>query len=206
LTFGSSQRGVTLILLLAAMGKEVSSTKKINGVTLQKAAESGLFSLAKASGTRVKVQMPFLTFAVLNSNPDFSICSKLVVNPFEKDYAEDLAIAALQIRIKWFQEQRNSTVTYNDLRPNADCTKQTKEIKFKLDITKDYKTVYTLGKRILTEDADKFNIHKIPLEANSSIDLSKGGTARGPRSKNCCSIAQPHYDSYGFFENGLISM
>ena len=109
------------------MGEEVSRNKKIEGFTLEKAAESGLFGLVATGTEKVTVQMPLLTFALLNSTSEFSVCSKLVVNPFEKDYArkEDLDLAALQIRSRWLQDHNNTAVMINaQLRPENEL-KQT---------------------------------------------------------------------------------
>ncbi len=85
LALGNSQ-GVASILLLATSGKEVSMDMQFNGTTIQKAAESGLFSIEKTTGFNVKVQIPFLTLAILNSISESTVCRKFVINPFEKDY------------------------------------------------------------------------------------------------------------------------
>ncbi len=94
---------------------QVDRTERINGITLEEAAEKAYFSLVPSlDGAKVVVEMPVIVFAVLNKLSSFRICDPILLNPFNEHWSgvELVSLASLQANIRNLQQKKKTYATY----------------------------------------------------------------------------------------------
>jgi hypothetical protein len=185
--FGSSEDGIKKILFLAASGHKVPLSEPINGSDLIKLSENGLFSLNKVEDSgKVRVEIPFIIFCLINSFDEFKICDFNIFSPFNTywKFTEKLVISTLQLNLLSFVYQNKKIIKYKDIRPNIQYSSNLENLEIVIPPINNIK-IYQLKKQIIciksqgkekgTFNYEKFDISNIIINRNQPLNIKEGG-------------------------------